>query len=124
MKITPQLIAVCLLPVLAGCHKPQASEEIGAAEATFKTTALTSISAKYPDVGSSELRFSQMSILAMPDDKELIYVTYIIPASSTTSTEGKKTTTTTKTIDVRMSSSGKVESVSESTQQKIYNVAH
>src|SRR5450759_4184359 len=104
MKIAPLLIGACLLSVMTGCHKP--SDVIGAAEATIKTTALASITAKYPSVGSSELKFSEMSIRTMPDGKEVIFVTYIIPASATTSTEGKKATTTTKTIGVRMLPSG------------------
>jgi hypothetical protein len=120
MKITPLLIGACLLFIMTGCHKP--SDVIGAAEAAIKTTALTSITAKYPDVGSSELKFSQLTIRTKPDGTEAIYVIYSLPASATTSTEGKKATTTTKTISVSMSQSGKVESVSESTQQDIYNV--
>ena len=122
MKITPLLIGVCLLPVLTGCHKPQASEVIGAAEATIKTTALASIVAKYPDVGSSDLKFSDLSIRAMPNGKEEVFVTYDLPASAKTTTEGKKATTTTKTIGVGMSLSGTVQNVYESTRADTYNV--
>jgi hypothetical protein len=122
MKIITPLIGVCLLSVLTGCHKPQASDVIGAAEATVKTTALASITAKYPDVGSSELKFNEMSIQTMPDGKEEIFVTYALPASAKTSTEGKKATTTTKTIGVRMSPSGKVTLVYKSSRDEIYNV--
>jgi hypothetical protein len=121
MKIAPLLIGACLLSVITGCHKP--SDVIGAAEAALKTTALASITAKYPSVGSSELKFSQLSIRTRPDGTEVIYVIYSLPASATTTTEGEKATTTTKTIGVRMSQSGKVETISESTQQDIYNVA-
>jgi hypothetical protein len=104
---------------MTGCHKP--SDVIGAAEATIKTTALTSITAKYPSVGLSELKFSQLTIRTKPDGTEAIYVIYSLPASATTSTEGKKATTTTKTISVSMSQSGKVEGVFESTRSETYN---
>jgi hypothetical protein len=120
MKIAPLLIGVCLLSVVTGCHKT--SDVVGAAEAAIKTTALTSITAKYPDLVSSELKFSQLTIRTRPDGTEAIYVFYSLPASATTSTEGKKATTTTKMISVSMSQSGKVENVSESTQQDVYNV--
>ena len=53
---------------MTGCHKP--SDVIGSAEAAIKTTALTSITAKYPDVGSSELKFSQLTIRTKPDGTE------------------------------------------------------
>ena len=115
------LIGAGWLAVVTGCHKP--SGVIGAAEAAIKTTALASITAKYPDLGSSELKFSQLSIRTRPDGTEVIYVIYSLPASATTRTEGKQATTTTKTIGVSMSQYGKVESVSESTQQDVYNVA-
>jgi hypothetical protein len=123
MKITSLLIGVCLLPVLAGCHKPQPSEVIGAAESTIKTTALAAIAAKHAELSSSDLKFSDLSIQAMPNGKEEVVVSYDIPASAQTTTEGKKTTTTTKTIGVAMSLSGKVETVYESTKSDTYNVA-
>jgi hypothetical protein len=120
MKNAPLLIGACLLSVMTGCHKP--SDVIGAAEAAIKSTAFASITAKYPSMGSSELKFSEIRIGTRPDGKEVIFVVYIIPASATTSTEGKKATTTTKTIGVTMSQSGKVETVYETTQQDTYNV--
>jgi hypothetical protein len=123
MKITQLLIGVCLLPVLTGCHKPQAGEVIGAAEATVKTTALAAITAKHPDLSSSDLKFSDLSIRAMSKGKEEVVVSYDIPASAQTTTEGKKTTITKKTIGVAMSLSGKVESVYESTKSDTYNAA-
>jgi hypothetical protein len=123
MKITTLLIGACLLSVLTGCHKPQAGEAIGAAEAIVKTTALAAITEKYPDLSSSDLKFSDLSIRAMPNGKEEVVVAYDIPASSQTTTEGKKATTTTKTIGVAMSLSGKVETVYESTKSETYNVA-
>ena len=116
MKITIPLIGVCLLPLLTGCHKPKPSELIGAAEAPFKTATLASITAKYPDISSSELEFSQMSIRTTPNGQEEVFVTYDLPASAKTTTEGKKSTTITKTIGARVSSSGEVEAVYESTR--------
>jgi len=121
MKITPLLIGACLVSIVTGCHKP--NDVIGRAEATIKTTALASITAKYPDVSSSELKFSEMSIRALPNGHEEVFVTYELPASAKTATEGKKATTTTKTIDVSMSPSGTVEMVYESTNEDTYNVA-
>jgi hypothetical protein len=106
---------------MTGCHKP--SDVIGAAEATVKTTALTAITAKHPDLSPSDLKFSDLSIRAMPNGKEEVIVSYDIPASAQTATEGKKTTITKKTIGVAMSLSGKVESVYESTKSDTYNVA-
>ena len=123
MKITTPLIGVCLLSILTGCHKPQASDLIGAAEATVKATALASITAKYPDVSSSDLKFSDMSIQTLRDGNEEVFVTYDIPASAKTTTEGKKATTTTKTIGVRMSPSGKVGLVYESSKEETHNVS-
>jgi hypothetical protein len=115
MKITSLLIGACLVSVLTGCHKPQASDAIGAAEATIKATALASITAKYPDVGSSALKFHHMVIGATPNGEDMIYVTYTIPASATTNVQGDKITITMKTMGVEMSLSGKVESVYKGT---------
>ena len=123
MKITQLLIGVCLLLVLTGCHKPQTSEVIGAAEAIVETTALAAITAKHPDLSSSDLKFSDLSIRTMRDGKKKIVVSYDIPASAQTTTNGKKTTTTQKTIGVAMSLSGNVESVYESTKSDTYNEA-
>jgi hypothetical protein len=119
MKYTPQLIGACLMLVLTGCQKP--SDVIGKAEATIKSAALASIAAKYPDMSSSELKFSQMIIRKTPNGQEEIFVTYDLPSSAKTTTEGKKTTTTTKTVGVRVSLSGKAESVYESTSSETYN---
>ena len=96
MKIAPLLIGACLLSVLDGCHKPQASETIRAAEATIKATALASITAKHSEVSSADLKFSDLRIRALPDGKEEIFVTYELPATAKTTTEGKKATTTTR----------------------------
>ena len=123
MKITLILIAVCLLTVLTGCHKPQTGEVIGAAEADIKTAALASIVAKFPDVSSSDLKFSDLRIRAMPNGKDEVFVNYDLPASARTTTEGRKTTTTTKAISVGMSLSGKIENVYESTRADTYNAA-
>ena len=123
MKIIPLLIGVCLLPVLTGCHKPQTSELIGAAEAAIKPIALASIIAKYPDVSSSDLKFSDLSIRVSPDGKEEIFVSFDLPASAKTTTEGKKATTTTKTFGVGMSVSGAIRNVYESSKAETYNVA-
>jgi hypothetical protein len=121
MKITPLLIGACLVLVMTGCQK--SSDVIGRAETTIKSAALAAITAKYPDVSSSELKFSDMSIRAMPNGQEDVFVTYALPASAKTTTEGKKATTTTDTIGVRMSPSGKVEMVYKSTTADTYNVA-
>ncbi|HZF02628.1 MAG TPA: hypothetical protein VE344_12135 [Methylomirabilota bacterium] len=102
MKIIISLIGVFLLSVLTGCHKPQASEIIGAAEATIKTTALAAITAKHPEVSSSDLKFASLDISVMPNGNEEIYVTYDVLAS------GKMTT---ETLHVGMSLSGKIEQV-------------
>jgi hypothetical protein len=120
MKITPLLIGACLVLVLTGCQK--SSDVFGKAETTIKSAALAAITAKYPDVSSSELKFSEMSIHSMPDGKEEIFVTYDRPATAKTTTEGKKATTTTKTIGVRMSPSGNVTLVYDSTRGETYNV--
>jgi|GEM_PF-3817136 len=94
---------------------------IGAGEAAIKTAALASIAAKYPGIGSTDLKFSQINIRMTPDGKETIFVTYILPGSATTSMAGKKATTTTKAISVTMSPSGKIGTVSESTISEIDN---
>jgi hypothetical protein len=107
---------------MLGCHKPQTSYTIGAAETTIKTTALASIAAKYPNIGSSELAFGQITIKKMMDGKEVIFVTYEIPTSATTTREGRKATTNTKTVNVRMSTSGMVDMVYQGTNQVTYNV--
>jgi len=116
-------MAVCLVSVLPGCHKPQTGEVIGAAEAIIKAKALASISAKHPEIGSSDLKFSDLRIEAVPNDSERVLVVYSIPASAKTTTEGTKATTITRTIDVRMSLSGEVENVSDGTRSDVYNVA-
>ena len=120
MKITPLLIGACLVLVATGCQK--SGDVIGRAETTIKSAALAAIAAKYPDVSSSELKFSEMSIQAQPNGQEVVFVAYKLPASAKTTTEGKKATTTTDTIGVRMSPSGKVEMVYKSTSSETYNV--
>ena len=123
MKITSLLIGVCLLPVLTGCHKPQTSEVIGATEAAIKTTALASVTAKYPDLSSSDLKFVDLNIRAMPNGQEGIFVTYDVLATAKTMTEGNKTKTTTQTINVAMLLSGKVGAVYENTRTLTRNAA-
>ncbi len=118
MKNIRLLIGICLLSALTGCHKPQVGEIIGAAEATLKAAALTSIHANRPDLSLSDLKFSDIRIWAMPNGKEQIIVVYAIPASAKTSTEGNRTIVTTKVIGVEISPSGKAESISESTRSR------
>lgn len=123
MKITPLLIATCVLAIMAGCHKAQVSEEITAAEASIKATALASIAAKYPDVNPSGLKFSNLNIGPTPNGNQVIVVSYNLPASAKTTTEGKKVTTTTETIFVQLSLSGNVESIHKGTSSQTSNVA-
>jgi len=126
MKTTSLLIGACL-SVLTGCHKPQASDVVGAAEATIKATAVASITAKYPSVSSSELKFSEIRITTTPQGTEDIAVIYEIPDSPTTGTDaqGAKTPTTiTKTVIVRMSPSAKVEALNESTIRRTYSLPY
>ena len=127
MKITSLLVGCCLLCVLTGCHKsqpnkPQTNEVIGAAEATIKSISLASITEKYPDVSSSDLVFHDLRIGTMPDGKkEDISVTYDLPASAKTTTEGKVVSTITKTIIVGMILSGTPNNVYESTRTINYS---
>ena len=127
MKITSHLIGACLVSVLIGCHKPQANDVVGTAEATIKATAVASITAKYPSVSSSELKFSEIRITTTPQGTEDIVVIYELPESATTGTDaqGAKTPTTiTKSIIVRMSPSAKVEAVTESTIKRTYSLPY
>jgi hypothetical protein len=127
MKIASLVIGACLVSVVTGCHKPQAGDMVGVAEDTIKTTALASITAKYPSVSSSDLKFSEIRITATPQGTEDILVIYELPASETPTTDaqGAKTpTTSTKMIGVRMSRSAKVESVNESTIRKTYSLPY
>jgi hypothetical protein len=121
MKIIPLLMGACLLLAVTGCQKP--SDIIGRAETSIKSAALEAITAKYPEVSLSELKFSEMRIRAMSNGQEDVFVTYAIPGSAKTTTEGKKATATTKTIGVRMLPSGKVEMVYKSTNEETYSVA-
>lgn len=123
MKIIIPLIGVCLLSVVTGCHKPQTSDIIGAGETAIKATALASITAKYPNMGSSDLKFWQLNISTMSNGDEAIVVTYDIPASVTTTTHGNKAITNTKTIMVIMSPSGKVKGVSENMRGEAHDIA-
>jgi hypothetical protein len=123
MKITPLLIGACLVSVVTGCHKPQTSQIIGAAETAVETTALASIAAKYPDVSLSDLKFSNLNIEAMPNGQQKVFVTYDIQSSAKTTTEGNNRTTTTDQIGVRMSLSGEVEDVYKSKNTRSYSVA-
>jgi len=108
---------------MTGCHTPQTGDIIGTAEATIKAAALASITAKYPSMGSSDLKFNELCIGVTPGGNEGIDVSYDVPASAKTTTEGKKTTTTTKVIGVFMSLSGEVESVYENTRMQTHNAA-
>ena len=119
MKNTRLLIGICLLSALTGCHKSQIGEEIGAAEGALKATALSSIIAKHPDLSSSDLKFSDIKIWALPDGKEQVIVVYAIPASATTRTEDTRRIVTTKVIGVLFSLSGKVENIQESTRGQL-----
>src|ERR1035437_2900133 len=116
MKITPLLIGICLLSVITGCHKPKTDDVIGAAEAKIKATALAAIAKKYPDVSSSDLKFSSLSVKRAPDNTEYVSVTYDLPASAETNTLGNTPATVTKLIMVGMSLSGQVHNVYESTK--------
>ena len=119
MKSTRPLIGMCLLSALTGCHKSQVGEEIGAAESALKATALSSIIAKHPDLSSSDLKFSDLKIWALPDGKEQLIVVYSIPASAEITTEGKRNIVTTKVIGVECSLSGKVENIQESIRSQL-----
>jgi hypothetical protein len=121
MRITLLLIGACLVPVVTGCHKP--SDVIGKAETTIKSAALAAIAAKYPDVSSSDLKFSDLSIRERPDfpGKEEVSVEYALTATAKTTTAGKKSTTTTQEIGVEMTLSGKVEAVYKFTSSRSYN---
>jgi len=118
MKITSLLIGVCLLTFVIGCHKPQVGEEIGAVEGDLKATAQSAIIAKHSDLSSSDLKFSDIKIWALPDGKERVIVVYSIPASAKTATEGTRNIVTTKVIGVLFSLSGKVEDIQESTRSQ------
>ena len=103
------------MPVLTGCHKPQSTDVIGAAEASIKTTAIARIVAKHPDVSSSDLKFSYLNIIASPNGKEEVFANFELPSSAKTNTEGGRATTTTLIFGVRMSPSGEIEDVYQST---------
>jgi hypothetical protein len=119
MKITQLLIGACLLPVLTGCHKPKSNEIVGAVETAIRTTALASITTKYPDVNSSELTFRDIMIRPTPIGEDRVYVTYGIPASATTNTQGNRVTVTVQTIGVEMSLSQKVQNVYKSSSREM-----
>ena len=118
MKITSLLIGACLVSVLTGCQKPQARNVVEAAEATIKSNALVSITAKYPSVNPSEIIFFEIRITTTPQGTEDMVVTYMLPTSATTGTDNqgaKAPTTSTKMIVVKMSPSAKVEAIDENT---------
>jgi hypothetical protein len=94
---------------MTGCHK--SNDISGAAEATIKTTALASITVKYPDLVSSDLKFSEMHTNAYQDGKKFIFLTFDNLASAKTIFTNGMHATTTETITVRMTPSGKVLSV-------------
>jgi hypothetical protein len=112
MKITPLLIGACLMAIAAGCHTPQSNEVIGAGVATIKTTALASITAKYPDMSSSDLKFWRLVVRTARNGEEEVVVSYKVPATAKTTTQGGETKTTTEIVGVEMSLSGQVVRVS------------
>jgi hypothetical protein len=120
MKITQLLVGACLLSDLTGCHKPQSNDIIGAAETAVRTTALASITAKYPDVGSSDLTFRDIMIRPTPIGEDMVYVTYAIPSSATTNTQGNRVTVTLQTIGVEMSLSRKVQNIYKSSSREVF----
>lgn len=106
--------------VLTGCQKPR--DPIGKAEAAINSAALAAIVAKYPDVSSSELKFSGMTIRTIPNGQEEIWAEYVLPASEKTTTDGKSALTRIETIYVLMSRSGKVEKVIKDWSSTSYSV--
>jgi hypothetical protein len=118
MKTTSLLTGACFLAIMTGCHKPQISELVGEAEAAVKTAALPSISAKYPGVGSSDLKLDEFSIKTLDAGQETVFVRYALPATATTNMEGRKTIIMTRTIGVSVSLTGKVTYIYESTNKE------
>jgi hypothetical protein len=116
MKIKALLIGVCLLTVLAGCDKPQSNDVITTAENTIKDGAAASIKAQYPDVNSSDLKFTRLIITVGIKGEQNVWVSFDLPSSAETTTDGNKSRTTTKEFRVKMSLSGKVEDVHQSTR--------
>jgi hypothetical protein len=128
-RITRLLIGVCILAGLTSCHKSQTSQPIGATEAaSIKSVALASIAAKYPSLDSSELIFGDMRRETPPVGKQFILVSYILPTPGTTNEydtpEGKRVKITRKEVNVIMSPSREVQSVSEGAREDIYKVDH
>ena len=93
--------------------------------ARIQNVALAAITAKYPNLKSSELALGNMDIATRPDGSQMIDVGYSLPASveeKKDSPEKGKTTFSAKSISVTMSLSGHVQNVSEGATEHIYNL--
>ena len=120
MKAHLTLTAAWILALLAGCSTPSALVDYP----RMQRIALAAISAKYPDMKLSELRLNYIQITMETttgtmhtlgsDVSEVAVVYYLQPSATTTVkdyiTPGK-TETTIPAVVVRISNSGKVQSV-------------
>jgi len=120
MKMKPLLIGVCLLTVLTGCDKPKSNDVITTAEDTIKANAAASIKALYPDVNSSDLKFTRLMISVGNTGEQTVWVSFDLPSSEMSVTNNNKIKTTVKQFRVTMSLSGQVKSFSQSTGSEIH----
>jgi hypothetical protein len=97
-----------------------------AEETNITAVALASIAAKYPSLDVSELTLDSMSRETPPSGAGFIWVRYILPSSAKTNEydapEGKRVKITTESLNVVMSPSRKVQSVSEAPREVIYKI--
>jgi hypothetical protein len=129
MKMTIQLITALIPLLLTSCNKPQSGHVVTPAEAAkIQSVALASITAKYPDVNSSELVFYGMTNVMTSGAGEVIEVRYILPASAETSQQNaqnsERTTTKVRGFQATMSRSTMVQSVSEGIISTVNTVTH
>jgi hypothetical protein len=91
----------------------------------IQNVALAAINAKYPNLNSSELAFDGVRIATRPNGSQMIDVGYFLHPSveeKKDSPEKGKTTFGAKAINVTMSLSGQVQSVSEGAREATYNL--
>jgi len=117
MKKSFAFIFAASILALAGCHNDHAIT--GARAVKLQSDALASIIASYPNLKPSDLSFVSMTNVVTHSRTEAIRVRYVLSVSPETGQRrtqgGGKSPTRARTFQVVMSTSGKVQSVSEVT---------
>jgi hypothetical protein len=128
MKRTILLIALSILTLSVSCKKTQDSPGGTAIDATkIQSIALSSITATYTNLHSTDLAFAGMTNLPGTGGAAIFEVRYLLPASAETNQETSqnrdRTIVKVRAFRVLLSPSGQVQSISEGKIATVRTVA-